>query len=115
MPDNPTSARIERPCIVGGGDVHYPSDDHGRHFEPVGIGRMEDPCGAESGDIGRGNLAQAAVAAAGIVAVVGSPVGGGGLREQIGRADVDVGNNWSLTWLCSLLCFAGNTEQTEGG
>src|SRR5580693_1293976 len=112
MPESAACPRIESPCIVGRGNVHYASDDDGRHFEPFGVRSMKDPSSAKAADIGCGDLVQGAVAAAGVVAVVGGPVGGGRLCEQVCRVHIDVGNNGSLTGLSALLCLAGNAEQT---
>ena len=86
-----------------------PADDHGRHFQPLGIGRMEDPGCAEPRDICGGDFVQAAVATPGVVAVIGSPVGAGRLRKQIVRAHVHVGNNGSLPLLP---CRGDQRQQT---
>src|SRR5580698_5398977 len=76
---------------------------------------MENPGCAEVRDICRSNLAQGAVATAGVVAVIRSPVGCGRLGEQVFCAYVQINNNGGLPWLRRLLPCSGEAEQNENG
>ena len=54
----------------------------------VGIRRMKYPLRSQLGDISRVDLAEAAVTAPRVVAVVGKPVPGGGLNKKISRLHI---------------------------
>ena len=95
MPERASGLCVEGKCVVGGGGEHNSVHDNRGNFEGAGIRRVEDPLGAKLRDIGSIDFAKSAVAAAGVVAIVGEPIIGDGLREQTGRVYIEAGDHGS--------------------
>src|SRR5579864_4217393 len=87
VPYDSASARVERKNIVGGCDIHDPANDDGCGLEASGVGRMENPGSTELPDILGIDLSQTAVAAAGVIAVIRSPIGCDGASKQVRGID----------------------------
>src|SRR5207244_11767940 len=71
MPDHAASTGIESVSIVGGSRKHYAVHNHRCNFQAVLVCGVKDPLGSQLSDVSRVDLGQAAVAAPGVIAIVG--------------------------------------------
>src|SRR5581483_2222046 len=83
VPDLSPGSRIEREYVVGRGHEHHASDYDGRRFQVLRISGMKDPCHLQLLNICGIDFAQRAIAASGVVTVVGRPVVGDGSGEEV--------------------------------
>jgi len=72
-PELARRARVERPDVVRGRHVDHAVHQDRRRLDLLRLSRLERPGQRELMDIGRRDLREAAVALAGVVAVVGGP------------------------------------------
>src|SRR5208337_4096332 len=87
VPQASTCGGIESKNIIGGSHVHDAAHDHRSRLQPLRIARMENPGGAQLGDVTAMNLVQDAEATSGIVSVIRGPVADC-LFQQIFGADM---------------------------
>ena len=81
-PDLAPVARVDRPQVVGGGDVDHAVGHDRRGFDLLRLSGLERPRERELADVVGRDLRQAAVMTARVVAVVGEPAVGGRLQQR---------------------------------
>ena len=83
VPDLVAGARVHRPDVVGDGEINNAVHQQRGGFDGRRLAGLKGPGEAEIGDVGRRDLREGAVAAAGIVAVVGGPGIGGRMADEL--------------------------------
>src|SRR5882762_6742719 len=111
MPQNSSPSCIKREGVIGGGDIHYAANHHGSCFQHLGVAGVKNPRRADFIDIRGIDFVQTAVATAGVVAVIGSPVGTDRFREQV--ISTHIGD--SVDGRLFVLRGGGQSVQSAGG
>ena len=74
MPDGPAGACIQRPALIGAGDIHYALHHHRSHLKIRAIRNWKDPVRGEPGDVRHIDAGEFAESISARVAVVARPV-----------------------------------------
>src|SRR5579862_8537383 len=89
VPYYASSTGVDGESIIRRGHQHHSIDHHGSDLKPLRVAGMKYPLRAQSREIARVDAGKAAIAPAGIVAVVRNPIRGHRLIQQILGAYID--------------------------
>src|SRR5260370_1165201 len=80
MPDRPAGACVQRPALIGAGDIHHALHHYGSDLQVRAIGNWKYPMRGKPGNVRRIDAGEFAKAISARVAIVARPVGGGNYR-----------------------------------